>query len=403
MSTFNTVVAQFTTAATHYAAAIQPYALRLLLALLFIDVLVTCIQFLIDQGDAPHYIGRLIRHVLSGGFIYLMIVNAFPWMTAVLQSFSRIGSTVTGLPNLNPQTVLGIGGSMAETLFDSPASASFMPNLELAIVESISAFFVLLSFVIAAAALMLTLIESYLVVGGAALLLGFAGSRWTASIAEGYFSYVVKVGTRLLFFYLVLGIGVQVATQWQAALTATCNPVATALPWYSTYGVPPKAIMTTVCSNAIPVRTMLDLAAFSIIFLIVTLAVPYTAAGIVGGTVGLALSHAFEAAYVAQTIIRPITSALHTGFNKVAQIANGSGDSNGEAAAWVNAMDFGRQTQQLSKLEPGSEQRVPAPKDTRATSVIPFRASSTTTMNPSTAHDFNANGSTPIGKQTTKL
>ena len=115
MSTFNTVVSQFTTAATHYAAAIQPYALRLFVALLFIDVLVTCIQFLIDQGDSPHYIGRLIRHILSGGFIYLMIVNAFPWMTAVLQSFSRIGATATGLPNLNPQTVLGIGGSMAET------------------------------------------------------------------------------------------------------------------------------------------------------------------------------------------------------------------------------------------------------------------------------------------------
>jgi hypothetical protein len=48
MSTFNTVVAQFTTAATRYAAAIQPFALRLFLALLFIDVLFTCIQFLID-------------------------------------------------------------------------------------------------------------------------------------------------------------------------------------------------------------------------------------------------------------------------------------------------------------------------------------------------------------------
>lgn len=403
MSTFNTVVSQFTTAATHYAAAIQPYALRLFLALLFIDVLVTCIQFLIDQGDAPHYIGRLIRHILSGGFIYLMIVNAFPWMTAVLQSFSRIGATATGLPNLNPQTVLGIGGSMAETLFNSPASASFMPNLELAIVESVSAFFVLLSFVIAAAALMLTLIESYLVVGGAALLLGFAGSRWTASIAEGYFSYVVKVGTRLLFFYLVLGIGVQVATQWQAALTAACNPVATALPWYSTYGLPPKAIMTTVCSNAIPVRTMLDLAAFSIVFLIVTLAVPYTAAGIVGGTVGLALSHAFEAAYVAQTIVRPITSALQTGFNKAAQIGISSGDTNGAATGWVKPTDFARQTQQLANLGSGGGQRVQPPKDVRGTSIMPSRASNTTEMNPSTARYVNSNGTTTVGKSTRKV
>src|SRR5260370_26491135 len=147
-----------------------------------------------------------------------------------------------------------------------------------------------------------------------------------------------------LFFYLVLGIGVQVPSQWLAMLTAICSPVATALPWYSTYGVPPSKIMTTVCSNAIPVRTMLDLTALSIVFLIVTIAVPYTAAGIAGGTVGLALNHAFEAAYIAQTVVRPITSALQTGFSKVAQIGNGSAGNNGEATGLGKALDVVLQT-----------------------------------------------------------
>ena len=31
--------------------------------------------------------GRLLKHVLSGGFVYLMIVNAFPWMNTCLKSF----------------------------------------------------------------------------------------------------------------------------------------------------------------------------------------------------------------------------------------------------------------------------------------------------------------------------
>ena len=382
---FNAITNQFTATASSYAGSIQPYALKLFVSLFLLDVLVTAIQFVVDQGDAPHYLGRLFRHILSGGFIYLMIVNAFPWMSDVLKSFSRIGAAATGLPSLNPNTVLKLGGTMAETIFDTPANAGLLPNLELAIVQSVAAFFILLSFVIAAAMLLLTVIESYLVVGGATLLLGFGGSRWTAPIAEGYFGYVIRVGTRLLFFYLVLGIGVQIATQWQAALTAACNPVATALPWFATYGAPPKAIMTTVCSNTIPVRTMLDLVALSIVFLIVTLAVPYTAASIVSGTVGLALSHAFEAAYVAQTIIRPITSALQTGFNKVAQIGNGTAGTGGEPAGWVKAMDFGRQTQQLGKLGSDGGQRVPAPKDVRGTSVMPSRAPNTTPMNPSTA------------------
>ncbi len=51
----NAIGAQFTSAAAAYAAAIQPYALRLFFALLFIEVLVTAIQYMIDQGDAPRY------------------------------------------------------------------------------------------------------------------------------------------------------------------------------------------------------------------------------------------------------------------------------------------------------------------------------------------------------------
>src|SRR5271170_5413663 len=109
----NTIGAQFTAAAAAYATSIQPFALRLFLGLLFIEVLVTAIQYMMDQGDAPRYIGRTFRHLLSAGFIYLMLVNAFPWMTAIMKSFAAIGSAVSGVPKIDPYTVLSIGGQMA--------------------------------------------------------------------------------------------------------------------------------------------------------------------------------------------------------------------------------------------------------------------------------------------------
>jgi hypothetical protein len=117
----------------------------------------------------------------------------------------------------------------------------------------------------------------------------------------------------------------------------------------------------------------------------------------------LALNHAFEAAYVAHTVIRPITSALQTGFNKVAQVGNGSGDANGEATGWIKAMDFGRQTQQLGNLGSDGGQRVPAPKDIRGTSIIPSPAPNTTPINPGIARHRNGNGTTPIGKARSKI
>lgn len=178
MGTFDAIANQYNTAALNYSAAIQPYAIKLFLGLLLVDILVTWIQFLAEgQLDAPHLLGRLIKHLLSGGFLYLMIVNALPWMEAVLNSFSRIGAAATGLPSLSPQPVLRLGGTMADTIFYAPASTSITTNLELAIVQSVSAFFVLLSFVITAAMLLLTLIEAYLVVGGGVILLGFGANR----------------------------------------------------------------------------------------------------------------------------------------------------------------------------------------------------------------------------------
>ena len=250
MSNFNDIAAQFYTAGAKYSAAIQPYALKLFFALLLIDILVTWIQHTAaGQLDPSFFLGRLIKHILSGGFVYLMIVNAFSWMNAVVRSFSGIGAAVTGLPALSPQTVLQIGSQHGQHDLQCPATTSMVTNLELAIVQSVSAFIVLLAFVITAAMLLLTLIESYLVVGGGVILLGLGANRFTAPAAEGYFGYVIRVGVRLLFFYLVLAIGVQMANQWSAALTAACKPVPATLPWWTTYGVPPSSIMTTVCSG----------------------------------------------------------------------------------------------------------------------------------------------------------
>ncbi len=181
MNNFNDIVAQFYSAAAKYSAGIQPYAIKLFLALLLIDILVTWIQFTAEgQLDASHFLGRLIKHILSGGFVYLMIVNAFSWMNAVVKSFSTIGAAVTGLPALSAQTVLQLGANMAGTIFDAPANANMMTNIELAIVQSVAAFFVLLSFVVTAAMLILTLIEAYLVVGGGVILLGLGANRFTA-------------------------------------------------------------------------------------------------------------------------------------------------------------------------------------------------------------------------------
>ncbi len=340
MNSFNldNITTQFYNAGLNYSAAIQPYALKLFFALFLIDIMATWIQYTAEgQVDPSFFLGRMLKHILSGGFVYLMIVNGFSWMYLVIQSFSRIGSALSGLPALSPQSVIQAGLNMANTLISSPTTSGIISSLELAIVEGFCALAVGAAFLIVAVELLLTLVKAYLTTGLGVILLAFGGSRFTASASEGYFTNVIRIGVRLLFFYAVLAIGMQMVTQWQAALAAACKPVSTALPFWTTYGVPPSKIMTTVCSGTLSTSDMLIYAALATVFAVVTVAVPSMAADLVGGTVGLALAHAFEAAYTAQTIARivnPITAGLKKVSEGVANLGGGRGNgAGGEQAA----------------------------------------------------------------------
>ncbi|MHB8346122.1 MAG: type IV secretion system protein, partial [Acidiferrobacterales bacterium] len=68
--------------------------------------------------------------------------------------------------------------------------------------------------------LLVTLIESYIVIGGGALMLGFAGSRWTLPFAERYLGYAVSVGIKLFVLYLIVGLGGTLAQQLVAQIVS---------------------------------------------------------------------------------------------------------------------------------------------------------------------------------------
>jgi type IV secretion system protein TrbL len=352
---FNQIATQFYSAGIKDSAAIQPYALKLFFALFLIDIIVTWVQYSAEgQLDPSFFLGRMIKHILSGGFIYLMITNAFPWMNAVIGSFSRIGAAVTGLPSLSPQSVLQLGGQMADTIFNTPASTSIMTNLEVAIIQSVCGFVVLFGFTVTAIALLFTLVEAYIAIGGGIILLGFGGSRFTASASEGFFPFVIRVGVRLLFYYLVLAVGVQLANQWAAAILAACKPVSTAVPLVTSYFVPPSKIMTSVCSGFIPTSAMLNYAALALVFAAMTVGIPQTVSSLVGGSIGLALAHAFEAAYIAQTVVRPITSGLKKIHDVISGSAKGNGGNAGAGDMQGAMQDIMKQHQRQSSADAGA-------------------------------------------------
>jgi len=310
MPTLNNLLAQFQAASANYSVAIQPYALRLFLALFTIDILVTAIQYVGDgQLDPQYFLGRLFRHVLGGGFTYAMLIHGPVWMGLVIQGFSQIGATITGVA-LDPDGILKAGVSMASTLMNSPAGTGIVSATALAFVAAAIAIIIVLSFAAAAVELFLTLVYAYLGIALGVLLLAFGGLRFTAPFAEGYFQSVIRTATKILFIYAVLGIGMQVVTDWNASLAAACHPVVTAVPWITSYSTPPTSIMTTVCTGSISIGDMFGYLAMSLVFVACVVAIPRMAANLVGGVVGQGFEHVALAYFVGRSVTRGVTQAL---------------------------------------------------------------------------------------------
>jgi type IV secretion system protein TrbL len=62
------------------------------------------------------------------------------------------------------------------------------------------------------------LVESFIVIGAGVLFLGFAGSRWTKFFTERYLSYVASIGVKLFVLYLIMGVGMGIASRWMPVL-----------------------------------------------------------------------------------------------------------------------------------------------------------------------------------------
>jgi type IV secretion system protein TrbL len=69
---------------------------------------------------------------------------------------------------------------------------------------------ILICFALIAAFMVMTLIESYIVISAGVLFMGFGGSRWTKDLALKIVMYAVSVGAKLFILHLMVALGMQV-------------------------------------------------------------------------------------------------------------------------------------------------------------------------------------------------
>jgi len=286
MNNLDNIGQTFQWAGQRYMAIMQPFAEKIFFGLVLIEIVITCVHFLTDQEDPTRLLVEFVKKSLAFGFLYAMIVNAPIWFSAIIQGFQQIGGQAAGIPDLSPSTVFNNGLAMFQTIYRGFGSLGWFHITIASLIALVAGLIMFLSFALIAGQMLLALSEAYIGVGGGVLILGFSGSRWTIKFAEGFLGWIVGVGIKLFFLYLLVGVGMTITAGWNSALTG----------W-------------TVADPTLP----LTIAGGALIFMLLTWTIPNTAASVVGGAVSLNLSHAFEAAMAGYGLGRILTSRKSLG------------------------------------------------------------------------------------------
>lgn len=298
MNNLDNIAQTFQWAGQRYMAIMQPFAEKIFLGLVLVEIIITCVHFLADQDEPTRLLAELMKKSLALGFLYAMIINAPIWFDAIIQGFQQIGGEAAGLPGLSPTTVFNNGLALFQTIYRGFGGLGWFHVTMAALIALIAGLIMFLSFALIAGQMLLALSESYVGIGGGVLLLGFSGSRWTVKFAEGFLGWLMGVAVKLFFLYLLVGVGLTITAGWNAALTG----------W-------------TVADPTLP----LTIAGGALIFMLLAWTIPNTAASIVGGAVSLNLSHAFEAGMAGFGLGRILTS------QKTAGAESGSSPQGGQS------------------------------------------------------------------------
>lgn len=148
----------------------------------------------------------VIRKVVAFSFSYYVLYFSPAIIPLILTSFQKAGTAASGIDALRPSTFLAAGCELAATFMTQANNVGVLLDPFASNVLIVASFSTVCLFGLMAAIILMSLIESYLVIPCAVFLLPFAATRWTSSLTQGVFVHTFQLGLRLFLFFLVGGI-----------------------------------------------------------------------------------------------------------------------------------------------------------------------------------------------------
>ncbi len=166
----------------------------------------------------------LIKWLIYLDIFYLFITNyyrIYPCIfNAILQIGNYLGAKAGGgnVVDITPANMLHIGFTISKSMLANNVYNNLFRNLPLVFISLFAAAVVLYCFAVIGLELILVQIGSQIILAGGLFLLAFSGLQWTRDYAERYVHTFFHIGIKMIFIYILVGIGAGLAQSWSQVI-----------------------------------------------------------------------------------------------------------------------------------------------------------------------------------------
>ena len=224
VSIFNQLLGQYNGSIVSIQAGSIEIAKELFNAIALVSVAVLGInRLLVKDVDMVGSNMELIRLLIYLNVLYLFISQYDQFLPYIINSFRSagiyMGSKASGyVLTTNPGDIINIAVSIASKILNVAKNQTSLVNFGMSLIAVIAAGVVLYCFGTIAIELVLIEIGSRIILAAGIFLLAFAGSSWTREYAEHYVHAFFHIGVKMLFIYVLVGIGAGLTQNWSKVL-----------------------------------------------------------------------------------------------------------------------------------------------------------------------------------------
>lgn len=248
---------QFHDAADNWTVTAQNIGYWIFFTLATLEMTWAAALWAMEKDSASSLIVALVRKMMVLGFFYTFLVFAPTWLPAIINSLLGAGEKIGGHA-ATPGSLIATGLLVIQKLWaawgNTPVDGikSFFLSLTAALLLIPVSFIVIFAFVFIAVELIITTIESYIVVGMGLVLMGFSGSQWTRDFSQKYIGYAFSVGVKLMVLTLIVSVIITITNTWPSMIASSLTATDVKSLVYPLFMIAGASVLMALLSIKIP-------------------------------------------------------------------------------------------------------------------------------------------------------